>query len=91
MRIRRVAARGRPYVHSNRGRTFVVAFEGELIETGHLNALVHDLSLLHALGIRLVLGCTDPDAGAGAVAAQRACRPRFPVGCGSPMRRRLAA
>jgi len=44
-----------PYVHSFRGRTFVVAFEGELIESGRLNALVHDLSLLHALGIRLVL------------------------------------
>jgi len=44
-----------PYVHSHRGRTFVVAFEGELIESGRLNALVHDLSLLHALGIRLVL------------------------------------
>jgi amino-acid N-acetyltransferase len=44
-----------PYVHSHRSRTFVVAFEGELIECGRLNALVHDLSLLHALGIRLVL------------------------------------
>ncbi len=44
-----------PYVHSHRGRTFVVAFEGELIEAGRLNTLVHDLSLLHALGIRLVL------------------------------------
>ena len=44
-----------PYVHSHLGRTFVVAFEGELIETGRLNALVHDLSLLHAMGIRLVL------------------------------------
>jgi amino-acid N-acetyltransferase len=44
-----------PYVHSHRGRTFVVAFEGELIEAGRLIALVHDLSLLHALGIRLVL------------------------------------
>lgn len=44
-----------PYVHSHRGRTFVVAFEGELIEAGRLNSLVHDLSLLHAMGIRLVL------------------------------------
>jgi len=44
-----------PYVHSHRGRTFVVAFEGELIEAGRLTGLVHDLSLLHALGIRLVL------------------------------------
>jgi amino-acid N-acetyltransferase len=44
-----------PYVHAHRGRTFVVGFEGELIEAGRLNALVHDLSLLHAMGIRLVL------------------------------------
>ncbi|HEU0198822.1 MAG TPA: amino-acid N-acetyltransferase [Burkholderiaceae bacterium] len=44
-----------PYVHAHRGKTFVVAFAGELIEAGRLNALVHDLSLLHALGIRLVI------------------------------------
>ena len=44
-----------PYVHAHRGRTFVVAFGGELIEAGRLNGLVHDLSLLHAMGIRLVL------------------------------------
>jgi amino-acid N-acetyltransferase len=44
-----------PYVHAHRGRTFVIAFGGELIEAGRLNALVHDLSLLHAMGIRLVL------------------------------------
>lgn len=44
-----------PYVHAHRGKTFVVAFGGELIEAGRLNALVHDLSLLHAMGIRLVI------------------------------------
>lgn len=44
-----------PYVHAHRGRTFVVGFGGELIEAGRLNALVTDLSLLHAMGIRLVL------------------------------------
>ncbi|SPE36166.1 Amino-acid acetyltransferase [Burkholderiales bacterium] len=44
-----------PYVHAHRGRTFVVGFGGELIEDGRLDALVHDLSLLQALGIRLVL------------------------------------
>jgi len=44
-----------PYVHAHRGRTFVVGFGGELIQAGRLNALVHDLSLLHAMGIRLVL------------------------------------
>ena len=26
-----------PYVHSHRGRTFVVAFEGELIESGRFS------------------------------------------------------
>jgi len=44
-----------PYVHAHRGHTFVVGFGGELIEEGRLDALVHDLSLLQALGIRLVI------------------------------------
>ena len=45
-----------PYVHAFRGRTFVVAFGGELFteRTRFLN-FVHDLNLLAALGIRLVL------------------------------------
>lgn len=44
-----------PYVHAFRGKTFVVAFGGELVQAGVLNTLVQDLSLLSALGIRLVL------------------------------------
>jgi amino-acid N-acetyltransferase len=44
-----------PYVHAHRGRTFVIGFAGELVEAGRLNALVQDLSLLHAMGIRLVI------------------------------------
>jgi amino-acid N-acetyltransferase len=44
-----------PYVHAHRGRTFVVGFSGGLVEAGALNGLVHDLSLLSAMGIRLVL------------------------------------
>lgn len=44
-----------PYVHAFRGKTFVVAFGGELVQAEALNALVQDLSLLSALGIRLVL------------------------------------
>ncbi len=44
-----------PYVHAHRGRTFVVAFSGGLIEAGALNRLVHDLSLLSAMGMRLVI------------------------------------
>ncbi|HYG45227.1 MAG TPA: amino-acid N-acetyltransferase [Bordetella sp.] len=44
-----------PYVHAFRGKTFVVAFGGDLVQAGALNALVQDLSLLSALGVRLVL------------------------------------
>ncbi len=49
--LRKVA----PYVHAHRDRTFVVGVAGELIEAGHLNTLVQDLSLLNAMGLRLVL------------------------------------
>jgi amino-acid N-acetyltransferase len=44
-----------PYVHDFRGKTFVVAFGGELVSDGALNALIQDLSLLSALGVKLVL------------------------------------
>ncbi|TAK44588.1 MAG: amino-acid N-acetyltransferase, partial [Betaproteobacteria bacterium] len=45
-----------PYVHAFRGRTFVIGFGGELIaERLRLTSFVHDLNLLAALGIRLVL------------------------------------
>ncbi|HWL28088.1 MAG TPA: amino-acid N-acetyltransferase [Burkholderiaceae bacterium] len=44
-----------PYVHDFRGKTFVVAFGGELVSDGALNALIEDLSLLSALGVKLVL------------------------------------
>jgi amino-acid N-acetyltransferase len=44
-----------PYVHAHRGRTFVIAFGGEALADAHLPELVHDIALLHGLGIRLVL------------------------------------
>ncbi|MCQ9615618.1 amino-acid N-acetyltransferase [Paenalcaligenes niemegkensis] len=44
-----------PYVHRFRGKTFVIGFGGELINEGLLNTLIPDLSLLSALGIKLVL------------------------------------
>lgn len=44
-----------PYVHDFRGKTFVIAFGGELVGDGALNALVEDLSLLSALGVKLIL------------------------------------
>jgi amino-acid N-acetyltransferase len=44
-----------PYIHAFRGRTFVVAFGGEVVADGKLVALTHDLNLLASLGVRLVL------------------------------------
>jgi amino-acid N-acetyltransferase len=44
-----------PYIHAFRGKTFVVAFPGELVKSGALPVLAHDLSLLHALGIKVVI------------------------------------
>jgi amino-acid N-acetyltransferase len=47
--------RATPYVHAHRGRTFVVAFAGEAVADARFPELIHDLALLHGLGIRLVL------------------------------------
>ncbi|SFV16333.1 amino-acid N-acetyltransferase [Pseudoduganella namucuonensis] len=44
-----------PYIHAFRGKTFVVAFPGELVAAGALPVLAQDLSLLHALGIKVVV------------------------------------
>jgi amino-acid N-acetyltransferase len=44
-----------PYIHAYRGKTFVVALAGEAIAAGKLNAFVQDLSILHAMGIKLVM------------------------------------
>jgi amino-acid N-acetyltransferase len=44
-----------PYVHDFRGKTFVIGFGGELVRDGVLNTLIQDLSLLSALGVKLVL------------------------------------
>src|SRR2546423_3729422 len=45
-----------PYVHAFRGRTFVIGFGGEMFaERARFASFVHDLNLLAALGIRLVL------------------------------------
>ncbi|MES2205739.1 MAG: amino-acid N-acetyltransferase [Pseudomonadota bacterium] len=45
-----------PYIHAFRGRTFVVAFGGEALEDEQsFLSLVHDLNLLHGLGVRVVM------------------------------------
>jgi amino-acid N-acetyltransferase len=45
-----------PYLHAFRGRTFVVSFGGEMFaERARFTSFIHDISILAALGIRLVL------------------------------------
>ena len=44
-----------PYIKAHRGRTFVVYLGGGALESPNLVTLVHDLALLHSLGVRLVL------------------------------------
>ncbi len=44
-----------PYIHAFRGKTFVIAFGGDAIERADFVDLIHDINLLNALGVRLVL------------------------------------
>lgn len=44
-----------PYIHAFGGRTFVIAFGGEVVDDGQFIALSHDLNLLASLEVRLVL------------------------------------
>ena len=44
-----------PYIHAFRGRTFVIAFGGEVVADPKFMALIHDFNLLASLGVRLVL------------------------------------
>jgi amino-acid N-acetyltransferase len=44
-----------PYIHAFGGRTFVIAFGGEVVDDGQFVALAHDLNLLASLEVRLVL------------------------------------
>ena len=44
-----------PYIHAFGGRTFVIAFGGEVVDDGQFVSLSHDLNLLASLEVRLVL------------------------------------
>lgn len=44
-----------PYIHSFRGKTFVIAFGGDTLLREDFVDLIHDVNLLNALGVRLVL------------------------------------
>lgn len=44
-----------PYIRNHRGRTFVIYLGNGALESDHFASLIHDLALLHLLGVRLVL------------------------------------
>ncbi|MEQ7921885.1 amino-acid N-acetyltransferase [Xanthomonas sp. WHRI 1810A] len=44
-----------PYINAHRDRTFVVMLPGDGIDHPNFGNIVHDLVLLHSLGVRLVL------------------------------------
>lgn len=43
------------YINAFRGRTFVIAFGGEMLTDKQFAPLVHDIALLNSLGIKLIL------------------------------------
>lgn len=44
-----------PYINTHRGKTFVIMFGGQAVDDVSFTPLIHDIALLHSLGIRLVL------------------------------------
>ncbi|MBA2410276.1 MAG: amino-acid N-acetyltransferase [Gammaproteobacteria bacterium] len=44
-----------PYINAHRERIFVIAFGGEAIADADFSSLIHDLALLHSLGVKLVI------------------------------------
>ncbi|GIK87378.1 MAG: amino-acid acetyltransferase [Betaproteobacteria bacterium] len=68
-----------PYVHAFRGKTFVIAFGGEVVAEETFLNVVHDLNLLHSLGIHLVVvhGCRPQ---VEAILAQQGFQSRYAHG-----------
>lgn len=44
-----------PYIHAHRGKTFVIALEGDAVSQGNFHSTIHDIALLQSLGIRVVM------------------------------------
>lgn len=44
-----------PYINAHRNKTFVIMFAGEAVQHENFQHIIHDIALLHSLGIRLVL------------------------------------
>lgn len=44
-----------PYINAHRGKTMVLCFGGQLLDAKNFPTLIHDITLLRHLGVRLVL------------------------------------
>ncbi len=44
-----------PYINAFRGKTFVIYFSGDVLADNEFPSLVHDITLLNSLGVKLVL------------------------------------
>ena len=44
-----------PYIYAHRGKTFVLYLNDEILSNKDLSSLIHDLALVHTLGVKLVL------------------------------------
>ncbi|QIO07612.1 amino-acid N-acetyltransferase [Acinetobacter lanii] len=44
-----------PYINAHRNKTFVLMFGGEALLSDNFQHIIHDIALLHSLGIRLIL------------------------------------
>ncbi|KAF1049884.1 amino-acid N-acetyltransferase [Xylophilus sp.] len=44
-----------PYIHTHRGKTFIVAVAGEAIAAGKLQNIAQDLALIQSMGVKVVL------------------------------------
>ena len=50
-----------PYIRSHRGKTFVVTLPADCLASQNIRNIVHDLALLHVLGVRIVIVFGDAD------------------------------
>lgn len=44
-----------PYINAHRNKTLVLMFGGEAVQHPNFQHIIHDIALLHSLGIRLIL------------------------------------
>lgn len=44
-----------PYIHNHRGKSFVIAFSGEVIASQQFHQIIQDFAIISSFGVRLVL------------------------------------